>query len=113
MLGPENTFTEEEKAAIKAKFAAMSPEDQKRVIEKYKEGLSTNIQAPIDNGVATLTYKQLAKNYPKDTQHRIRKTIKNMNKKKRQVQVVNGPGSIIKTEEGSFIITKKGKSMRI
>jgi len=36
-----------------------------------------------------------------------------MNKKKRQVQVVNGPGSVVSDKKGSFLITKKGKSLGI
>ncbi len=74
-------------------------------------------QAPVKDGLATLTYKQLAANFNKDNKNNversIRQTVRRMNKKKKQVQIVNKPGSTVRNEEGTFMITKNGKSIRI
>jgi len=106
-----------EKEELKAKWEALSLEEKERVLAAFKsldsKPVDANMQAPIKQGVATLTYKQIAKNFPNYTERQVRQTIRRMNKKKRQVQVVNGPGSVLSDDKGSYIITKKGKSMRI
>ena len=107
------------KEELKEKWEALSPEEKKRAIEiMEKIELRPDQQAPIKEGVATLTYKQLAQNFNKEgqkfnVQSQIRQAVKNMNKMKKQIRVVNKPGSTLHSEEGTFMITKKGKSIRI
>lgn len=103
-------FTELERKWIKEKFDALSPEEKERVMARFRK----EKEKPT---VATLTYKQLAQNYKGqkgvNIENAIRKTMRNMNREKTQVKVVNKPGSITITPEGRFMITKKGKSIRI
>lgn len=68
--------------------------------------------------ISILTYKQLAQNYPEGKKttangETIRQIIRRVNKEKTQVRVVNKPGSLIKTPEGTFMISRKGKSIWI
>lgn len=109
-------YTELEKQRMKDKYNALTLEQKQKVREAFVH-LSNVIDEPKKQEIATLTYKQLAQNF-KDQKgvkvhHEIRQVIRRMNKDKHQVNVVNGPGSVIQTTDGKFMITKKGKSLRI
>lgn len=119
-------YTELEKQRIKERFDALTPEQKERVMKAFKsvQEPKSNPTSQVKDGIATLTYKQLAQNYNKEENKKhngkkikvettIRKLVRNMNKEKTKIRIVNKPGTVLNTKEGSFIITKKGKSIRI
>ncbi len=100
-------YTELERQRIKERFDSLTEEQKQKVLKAYNK-----------KDIPTLTYKQLAINYNKNVnigsvQHEVRKVLRKMNYEKIQIRLVNGPGSVIESEDGKFIITKKGKSLRI
>ena len=136
IAGTVPEYTELEKQRIKERWEALTPEQKQSVLEVFRSRPEANKtvktvvsedalkQAPIKEGMATLTYKQLAQNYNKKENSKkdgrkikvettLRRMMRSMNKKKRTLSIVNRPGSTIKTEEGTFFISKKGKSIRI
>ncbi|HEY8780131.1 MAG TPA: hypothetical protein VIM16_00810 [Mucilaginibacter sp.] len=117
MEAPE--YTELEKQGIKDKWNSLTNEQKAAVMKAFRtiESNDANEQAPVVDGVATLTYKQLAKNFNTDNKQNVersvRQAVRRMNRRKDQVRVVNKPGATIQDKTGTYMITKKGKSIRI
>lgn len=134
IAGPVPEYTELEKQRIKERWEALTSEQKAQVMAIFRgqpvkekvnvESDDATKQAPIKEGMATLTYKQLAQNYNKKENSKkdgrkikvettIRRMVRGMNRAKKTIAVVNRPGSTITTDNGTFLITKKGKSIRI
>ena len=117
-------YTELEKQRMRERFDRFSPKLQREVLLKMEEkdrraicrmmGIEVPIEEP-KHEIKPLTYKQLAQNFKGQVQvkNKIRKVIRGANKEKMNVRLVNKPGSVITTPEGKFMITSKGKSIRI
>lgn len=107
-------YTALKRQRMKEQFDSLTPTEKERVTKAFLALQNPPKEEPPKPSIPTLTYKQIAtQNFKgKKVENRVRRTLRNMNREKTQVRVVNKPGSVIEDNEGNkFLITSKGKSM--